>query len=138
MIANAIKYAQRCKACPIHADFIHQPPKLLHPTVVSWPFDAWGIDIIGPISPPSAKGHRFILTVTDYFSKWAKVASLAEVKTINVVNFIKHYVIHRFGVPRWIIHDNGPQFISQVFYQFCNKYQIQNMATITYKLLPMV
>ena len=26
MIADAIKYAQRCKTCQIHADFIHQPP----------------------------------------------------------------------------------------------------------------
>jgi len=34
MIADAIKYAQKCKACQIHADFIHQPPELLHPTVL--------------------------------------------------------------------------------------------------------
>jgi len=49
-----------------------------------------------------------------------------------VVNFIKHHVIHRFGVPRQIIHDNGPQFISQVFYRFCDKYRIQNVASTTY------
>ena len=108
MIADAIKYAQRRKACQIHADFIHQPPELLHPTVVSWPFEAWGIDLIGLISPPSAKGHRFIIAITDYFSKQAEAVSLGEVKITNVVNFIRHYVIHLFGVPRWIIHDNGP------------------------------
>ena len=45
MITDAIKYAQRCKTCQIHADFIHQPPELLHSTVASWPFEAWGIDI---------------------------------------------------------------------------------------------
>ena len=69
MIANAVKYAKRCKACQIHADLIYQPLKLLHPTVASWTFEAWGIDVIGPISPPSVKGHRFILAITDYFSK---------------------------------------------------------------------
>ena len=108
MIADTIKYAQRRKAYQIHADFIHQPPELLHPTVVSWPFEAWGIDLIGPISPPSAKGHQFILAIADYFSKWAETVSLTEVKTTNMVNFIRHDVIHQFGVPRWIIHDNGP------------------------------
>jgi len=71
IIADAIKYAQRCKACQIHADFIHQPPELLHPTVASWPFEAWGIDVIRHMSPSSTKGHRFILAITDYFSKWA-------------------------------------------------------------------
>ena len=100
---------------PIHADFIHQPPELLHPTAASWPFEAWGIDVVGPNSPSSTKGHRFNLATTDYFSKWAETIPLVEVKTFNVVNFIKHHVIHRFGVPRRIIHDNGPQFISQVF-----------------------
>jgi len=94
MKADAIKYARRCTACQIHADFIYQPPELLHPTVVSWPFEAWGIDVIGPISPSSTKDHRFILAITDYFSKWAEAIPLVEVKTSNVVNFIKHHVIH--------------------------------------------
>jgi len=94
MIANAVKYAKRCKACQIHADVIHQTSQLLNPTVAAWPFEAWGIDVMGPISPPSARGHRFILAITDYFSKWAEVVPLAEVKMNNVINFIKHHVIH--------------------------------------------
>ena len=49
-----------------------------------------------------------------------------------MVSFIKHHVIHRFGVPRRIIHDNDPQFISQVFYRFCDKYRIQNVASTAY------
>jgi len=95
-------------------------------------FEAWGIDVIGPISPPSARGHRFILAITDYFSKWAEAVPLAEVKTTNVINFIKHNVIHRFGVPQRIIHDNGFQFVSQSFYQFCDKYRIQYVASTVY------
>jgi len=132
MIVDAIKYAQRCKACQIHTDFIYQSSELLHPIVGSWPFEAWGIDVMGPIDPSSMKGHRFILAITDYFSKWAETIPLIKVKTSNVVNFIKHHVIHWFGVPRWIIHDNGPQFASQVFHRFCSKYQIQNVTSTAY------
>ena len=132
MIADAIKYTKRSKACQIHVDFIHQPLELLHPTIAVWPFEAWGTDIIGPISPPSAKGHRFILTITNYFSKWAEVVPFIEVKTTNVVNFIKYFVIHWFDISRKIIHNNGSQFASQSFYQFCNKYQIQNVASTAY------
>jgi len=105
MIADAVEYAKSCKAYQIHANFIHQPPELLHSMVASWPFKVWGIDVVGPISPLLAKGHQFIFAITDYFSKWAEVAPLVEVKTTNIV---KHHVIHQFGVPRWIIHDNGP------------------------------
>ena len=70
--------------------------------------------------------------ITDYFSKWAEAAPLAKVKTANVVNFIKHHVIHRFGVPRQIIYDNGSQFASQSFYRFCDKYRIQNVTSAVY------
>jgi len=94
MITDAVKYAKRCKAYQIHADFIQQPSELLHSTVIVCPFEAWKIDVIGSISPPSAGGHRFILAITDYFSKWAETIPLAEIKTINIINFIKHNVIH--------------------------------------------
>jgi len=75
----------------------------------------WRMDVIGPISPPSSKGLRFILAITDYFSKWAGAIPLKEVKTSEVIKFIKHHVIYRFGVPRQIVYDNGPQFVSQAF-----------------------
>ncbi|KAJ6822956.1 uncharacterized protein M6B38_385940 [Iris pallida] len=133
MMADAIDYARKCKACQVHADFIHQPSEFLHPTVASWPFEAWGMDIVGPITPPSSRGHRFILAITDYFSKRAEVVPLAEVKTSNVISFLKHHVIYRFGLPRRIIHDNGPQFASHAFYRFCDKHRIQNIASTPYK-----
>ena len=96
----------------IHSDFIHQAPGHLYLTSSSWSFEMWGIDVIGPITPLTSKGHRFILVITDYFSKWAEDIPLKEVKTSNVVNFIKHHVLYRFDVPQRIIHDNGPQFVS--------------------------
>lgn len=69
MIKDCIDYARRCDACQFHGDYIHQAPEPLHPTVPSWSFEAWGMDVIGPIKPPSSRGHGFIFTITDYFSK---------------------------------------------------------------------
>ena len=90
------------------------------------------MDIIGPISPPTSKGYQFILVITNYFSKWTKFIPLKEVKTSDVIKFIKHHVIYRFGVPRRIIHGYGPQFISQAFQKFCNKFIIQSVSSTTY------
>jgi len=66
----------------------------------SWPIEMWGIDGIRPITPPTSKGHQFILAITDYFSKWAEAIPLKEVKTSDVVKFIKHHVLYRFDVAR--------------------------------------
>ncbi|KAL0328114.1 UNVERIFIED_CONTAM: hypothetical protein Scaly_2244000 [Sesamum calycinum] len=79
-------YARRCQACQFHANLIHQPPEPLHPTVASWPLDAWGLDVVGPLTKSSG-GHLYILAATDYFSKWAEVVPLKEVKKENVADF---------------------------------------------------
>ena len=106
MIHDAIAYAKRCHPCQIHGDFIHQAPGHLCPTTFFWPFEMCVMDVIGPISPPSSKGYQFILAITDYFSKWAKAIPLREVKTSDVIKFVKHHVICRFGVSQRIVHDN--------------------------------
>ena len=83
-------------------------------------------------SPLTSKGHRIILVITDYFSKWAEAIPLKEVKTSDVIKLVKHHVIYEFSVPRRIIHHNGPQFVSQAFQRFCNKFRIQNVSSTAY------
>ena len=110
MVKDCMDYAKRCSACQFHANFIHQPSKPLHPTIASWPFDAWGLDVVGPLIPKSSGGHSYILTVTNYFFKRAEAAVFQEVKKETVVNFIKRNIIFRYGVPRYIITNNGKEF----------------------------
>ncbi|XP_049406336.1 uncharacterized protein LOC125870005 [Solanum stenotomum] len=64
MVKDFLDYAWRCDSCQFHANFIHQPLEVLHPTIASWPFDAWGLDVVGPL-PKSCSGHfipRYIIT----------------------------------------------------------------------------
>ncbi|KAL0406230.1 UNVERIFIED_CONTAM: hypothetical protein Slati_3936900 [Sesamum latifolium] len=84
MVKDCIDYAKRCQACQFHANLIHQPPEPLYPTVASWPFDAWGLDVVGPMTK-SSEGHLYILAATDYFSKWAEAVPVKEVKKENVM-----------------------------------------------------
>ena len=125
IMEDCLRIAKSCHGCQIHGDFKHQPPVPLHPTVPSWPFDAWGIDVIGPIDPPSSGGHRFILAATYYFSKWAEAVSLREVKSDNIINFLERQIIYRFGIPHRITSDNGKAFRSNKMYRFIEKYKIK-------------
>ncbi|XP_058202937.1 uncharacterized protein LOC131317399 [Rhododendron vialii] len=98
MISDCINYAKSCQVCQYHGNFIHQPPEPLHVTTCSWPFAAWGIDVIGPIKPSSSAGDKYIIAATDYFSKWAEAIALKEMKSGNVSDFIRTHIIYRFGV----------------------------------------
>ena len=104
MIPDTIVYVKRCHACQIHSVFIHQALGYLHSTSSTWPFEMWGMDVIRPISPPTSKGYRFILTITDYFSKWAKVVLPKGSKDI------KHDQVHQAShtLPFWSTPMNCP------------------------------
>jgi len=87
----------------------------LHPTSSPYPFEMWRMDVIGPISASTSKGHWFILAITDYFSKWGEAICLKEVKTSDVIKFVKHHVLYCFGVPRRIVHDNRPSSLAKCY-----------------------
>ena len=58
----------------------------LHPVAVK---SHLGIDFIGPISPVSRSGNRFILTVSDYFTKFAYACALPTKEASGVVASLK-------------------------------------------------
>ncbi|XP_075104868.1 uncharacterized protein LOC142178948 [Nicotiana tabacum] len=60
MMKDYMKHAKRYQVCQFHANYIHQPPEPLHPTVASWPFDVWGLDIVG-LLPKSSEGQMYII-----------------------------------------------------------------------------
>ncbi len=45
------------------------------------------MDLIGPM-PVTPRGNKYIITLTDYFSKWAEAAPLTDKTAIGVSQFI--------------------------------------------------
>jgi hypothetical protein len=91
------------------------PASVMNPIIKPWPFKGWGMDMIGKINPPSSKGHQYILTIIDYFTKWVEVIPM---KSVTSKDVIKEHVIHRFGIPQTITTDGGSVFISEEFRKF--------------------
>ena len=125
--SDSANYVKRCKECQLHADLIHAPASSLHPTTAPWPFSTWAFDIIGPLASTveNTQNKAFILTATEYYTKWAEAEAYVNIKATSVVKFIKKNIIARFGIPKAFITDNGPQFISQQMNELCTKYNIE-------------
>ena len=71
-------------------------------------------------------GHKvFLLIVTGYFSKWVEAEELSRITNLQIRKFLWTYVITRFGVPHEIVTDNGPQFMSHNFKEFCKDWGIK-------------
>uniref|UniRef100_A0A803PYS8 Integrase catalytic domain-containing protein n=1 Tax=Cannabis sativa TaxID=3483 RepID=A0A803PYS8_CANSA len=84
----------------------------------------WGMDIVGPL-PIAPAQKTFMLALTDYFSKWIEADSFAQVKDREVEGFVWKNIVCRFGLPQEIVADNGSQFISHKFRNFCEQWKIK-------------
>ena len=57
----------------------------LYPVPVKSPWHHLGMDFVGPISPVSRSGNRYILTISDYFTKFGWAKALPSKEAVNVV-----------------------------------------------------
>ncbi|KAG9453411.1 hypothetical protein H6P81_006315 [Aristolochia fimbriata] len=54
------------------------------------------------------------------------------VKATTVADFIRTQLIYRYGVPRYIVTDNGTPFRNRVMDRFCEKFRIQQWMSSAY------
>ena len=74
-----------------------------------------------------ALGNKtYLLVGTDYFTKWVETEPLANVRDVDVKRFIRKNIVTRFEVPHTLISDNGLQFDSKAFRQYCSDLGIKN------------
>ena len=125
MLIDATDLVRRCKIFQEHAKISHLPSEPLTSVTSSWPFQQWGLDILGPL--PVGKGQcKFIIVAVDYFTKWAEAEPLAIIIEQKICNFVWRNIICRFGIPRALVFDNGKQFDNAKFKDFCAELGIKN------------
>jgi len=69
---------------------------------------------------------KYLLVSTDYFTKWVEAEPLANIRDVDVKRFIGKNIVTRFGTPHTLISDNGLQFDSKAFRQYCSDLGIKN------------
>ena len=99
--------AKSCVACQCIKNAPARAP--LHPW--AWPTSPWErihVDFLGPFL------GRMLLVVMDAHSKWPEVCIMTSTTTAKTITVLRD-IFARNGLPRQLISDNGPQFISEDF-----------------------
>jgi len=119
-----LAFGLKCDKCQCFSDKKNAPTNE-HTFVFSpWPFHKRGVDIVG--SFPLAYGRlKFLIVGVDYFTKWIEVESVAKITTDHVNKFYWKKFICRLGLLKYIVTDNGTQFISFRVVDFYNQLGIQ-------------
>ncbi|KAK9049882.1 hypothetical protein SSX86_031149 [Deinandra increscens subsp. villosa] len=119
---------KKCDECQRHAPVSLKPKHAMVPVTSAWPFQKWGIDIVGPF-PEAAGRVKFLIVAVDYFTKWVEAKPLASITGQQVKKFVWEHIICRFGLPLCIVSDNGKQFADNPFREWCEELAISQTFT---------
>eukprot|EP00253_Pinus_taeda_P015330 PITA_15330 len=115
------EYVRKCRNCQISSGRQRKPAFPLQPVNIDQPFEKWGLDIIGEITPQSSKQHKYILTAIDYFTKLVEAIPLKTTNSEVIIEFIDQFIITRFGVPNALVYDNASYFFGNAMFEFAIK-----------------
>ncbi|GBG66321.1 hypothetical protein CBR_g58812 [Chara braunii] len=108
-------YVAECPTCQEVNSANHLPYGLLQPLPI--PEGRWksiSMDFIGPLRPPTPRGHDAILVVVDRFTKLARfVPCRYAISAREVTDIVFDRVVRDHGLPLSIISDREPRFTSR-------------------------
>jgi hypothetical protein len=103
LFRDAHAHARKCQIFQVNAGRERRHAFPLQPVTIQNPFEQWGLDAVGEINPNSSKLHKYILTATDYFSKWTESIPLKVINDHEVIQFLQRNIVTRFGVPNCLV-----------------------------------
>jgi transposase InsO family protein len=79
--------------------------------------------LVGPLKRTTG-GFTHLLVTIDKFSKCIEARPITNIRFEQAVLFFTD-IVHRFGVPNYIITDNGTQFTGKKFLDFYDNHHIR-------------
>jgi len=89
------------------------------------------MDILGPL-PVSEKGHKYILVISDYFTKWTEAYPMPNMEAATIATLFVHNFVCRFGAPDFVHTDQGRNFESTLMSEICKLLGIVKTRTTPY------
>ena len=127
--SEVVNYVKRCIVCQRFkiTPGLQQTWKELPP--VTQPLERIGIDLTDMTN--GTHSYRYVLTVIDHYSRYTTFFPLKTKHTHTVTEAMARYVAD-FGVPLSVVADNGGEFVSKPFQEFCNRNHITIHYTTPY------
>lgn len=125
------QYVRRCATCVATKPGAARKPAPLAARRPTAPWHTVSVDLMGPY-PKTNDGKTSILVVTDTFTRWVEAFSIGNPKTPAIVRLLEEQVFSRYGYPRVLIADNGPQFTSGLWKRSLRRWGVRDHHTGRY------
>ena len=129
---DVTRFCQSCDICQktVKKGSVMKVPVQETP-LIDTPFKRCAVDLVGPIHPPSEKGHRYILTLVDYATRYPEAVPLKNIDSATVAEALLD-IYSRLGIPEEVISDQGTQFISDYMKEFTRLLGMRQLPTSPY------
>jgi transposase InsO family protein len=88
---------------------------------------------VGPINPPGkCIGARYIITATEYLSRWAEATTVKDCSENTTACFIFDDIITRFGCPKVLMSDQGTHFINKTVTALTEEFAVHHQKSTPY------
>nr|VZI32415.1 unnamed protein product [Spirometra erinaceieuropaei] len=120
-IDDLVRRCSRCQQAAMMPP--RQPPVPWEPPERPW--SRVHIDFAGPLN-----GVSYLILV-DTYSKWPEIAPLNPATASATIAFLRR-IFSQHGLPEVLVSDNGSQFTSSLFEDFCRQHNIQHLRSPPY------
>ena len=121
-------YIKQCDICAKNKRPVKTPKAPMGSLKTGEPWDILATDYIGPL-PITPRGNRYILVLTDHFTKFVEVIAVPDQSAEVCASKILNEFIARWGCPLSIHSDQGRNYESKVFKELCRMLEIKKTRT---------
>ena len=132
MYADIKEYVHSCPKCGARKTaFRHtQTPVLSLPRPTA-PFEALGIDVLGPL--PLTKLHnKYILVSTCYHTRWPIALAMRNQRASTIATLLVEQVFCQHGFPATLLSDRGSNFLSELMSAVLHVFHVKKLNTTSY------
>ena len=129
---DVIRFCRSCDVCQrtVKRGSVKKVPLGSMP-LIDTPFKRVAVDIVGPIAPPSEAGHRYILTLVDYATRYPEAVALKKITTEAVAEALLD-IYSRVGILEEVLTDQGTQFMSECMQEVSRLLSIKGLTSTPY------
>ena len=89
------------------------------------------MDVCGPVNK-SHHGNRYLLVITDRFSKYTKVFPMPNKESKTIAELVVMRWLHEYGEPEQVHTDQGGEFDAKLMKQMWELYKVKKSRTTPY------
>lgn len=126
-----------CQKAKVHRHNTTAPTQPIFPDTDR--FQTVHMDIVGPLPPCQPPGSKFcselryIVTLIDRATRWFEYVPVADISAQTVAHAFLSGWVSRFGVPLFLVTDQGRQFESAVFEELSKVIGFHRLRTSPYR-----